>query len=328
MRLLIRAFALVLFFSPALTVAQEFPVTITHKFGATIITEKPVRVVSLSYQGHDNFLALGVKPIALRYWYGSHERAVWPWAEEKLGDASPVVLRGEINIEQIAALNPDVIEAMWSGITKHEFKLLSRIAPVVPSLAGYNDYQMPWQEIAETTGTIVGKRLEAKSLIDAIYKRTKEIRATHPDWQNKTAAIAHHWGDSPGAFTSDDIRAQLLSSLGFKTPEIIDRSAGENGFFMSASAEDLSPLEADVLIWFGEGSSLKSIRGLPLRKAMKAHKEGREIFADTVLASALSHGSLLSLPFALEELIPLIELAIDGDPKTQVPSSVEAKIAP
>ena len=97
--------------------ADPFPVTLTHKFGTTTIDTQPERVVSLGFAGIDNLLALGVKPVAVRYWYGDYPYAAWPWAQDALGDAQPVVLKGDLNIEQIAALQPDVIMAVSSGIT-------------------------------------------------------------------------------------------------------------------------------------------------------------------------------------------------------------------
>jgi len=76
-----------------------------------------------------------------------------------------------------------------------------------------------------------------------------------------------------------------------------------------------------VLIWVVSGDALEGVIGMPLRKSMTSHIEGREILADEMLSAAFSHTSLLSLPHALNELLPLIELAADGDPATVVTSS-------
>jgi ABC-type Fe3+-hydroxamate transport system substrate-binding protein len=57
-----------------------FPVTIEHKFGSTTIPERPDRVLSLGYQEHDAIFALGVTPIAVRYWYGDESDVIFPWA--------------------------------------------------------------------------------------------------------------------------------------------------------------------------------------------------------------------------------------------------------
>tara|TARA_B100001057_G_scaffold362819_1_gene365448 strand:+ start:1367 stop:2434 length:1068 start_codon:yes stop_codon:yes gene_type:complete len=313
----------------ATAIAQDFPITFEHIYGVTEVEKKPEKVVSLSFLSHDNFLALGFTPDAIRYWYGNHEYGVWPWAEKELGDKKPLVLKGSINLEQIASLDPDVIEATWSGITESQYKLLSRIAPVVPPLEGNTAYSMPWDEMALTIGKIIGEEDEAKNQISAIKHRIANVRLRHPQWEGKSAVVAFYSVDSPGAYGPLDIRPQFLSTLGFETPEVIADLAGDGSFIASISAEDLSPLDADVLFWFAlNESALDSIRSLALRRTLDSHKQGREIYVTPLLTSSFSHVSLLSLPYVLDELVPLLEKALDGDPSTIVQTSQEAGLTP
>jgi iron complex transport system substrate-binding protein len=300
----------------AAAIADEFPVTLTHKFGTTTIDKQPERVVSLGFSGIDNLLALGVKPVAVRYWYGDYDYAAWPWAQDALGDAKPEVLKGDLNIEQIAALRPDVIIAISSGITPEQYDLLSQIAPVVASEEQYGDYGTPWQAHVQSMAKALGKTAEGDAAIKAIEDRFASIREAHPDWQGKSAAVGFYWNDAPGAYRSKDIRPRMLEALGFKTPASIDDAGTDpTAFFVSLSAEDLSPLDADVLIWFDDEGKVET---LPLRPATRAFKEGREIFPDTILSGAFSYSSLLSINYALDHLVPLIEAAVDGDPATTV----------
>lgn len=299
----------------AVSMADEFPVTLTHKFGTTTIEKQPQRVVSLGFAGIDNLLALGVKPVAVRYWYGDYEYAAWPWAQGALGDAKPDVLKGDINIEQIAALQPDVIMAVSSGITQEQYDLLSQIAPVVASEAQYGDYGTPWQADVRTDGKALGLTEKAEAAIKTIEDRFAEIRAAHPDWEGQSAAVGFYWNDAPGAYRSIDIRPRMLEALGFKTPEAIDKLAAPDVFFVSTSAEDMSPLDTDLLIWFDDEGKVETLK---LRPQMRAFKEGREIFPDAILSGAFSYSSLLSIDYALDHLVPLIEAAVDGDPATVV----------
>lgn len=296
--------------------ADDFPVTLTHKFGTTTIAKQPERVVSLGFAGVDNILALGVRPIAVREWYGDYPYAVWPWAQAALGDARPVVLKGDLNIEQIASLHPDLILAVSSGITREQYDLLSQIAPTVAPEAQYGDYATPWQVDVRTDGKALGKSAEAEAAIKRIEDRFAAIRAAHPDWQGKTAAVGFYWNDAPGAYHSSDVRPKFLESLGFRTPEAIDKAGKPDDFYTSLSAEDLSPLDADVLIWFDDENKVDTLK---LRPTLKAYTQGREIFPDDLLSGAFSFSSLLSIDYALDQLVPMIELAIDGDPGTVVP---------
>ncbi|MEM7335261.1 MAG: hypothetical protein AAF490_24500 [Chloroflexota bacterium] len=69
-----------------------FPVTIEHEFGRTEITIEPQCVLSLGYSDHDSLLAIGVTPIAIRYWFAEPENGVWAWAQPALGGATPELL--------------------------------------------------------------------------------------------------------------------------------------------------------------------------------------------------------------------------------------------
>lgn len=298
--------------------AQEYPVTIDHQFGSTTIESQPERVVSLSYSGHDDILAMGVKPVAIRYWYGDYPNGVFPWAQDALGDSEPEQLKGDLNIEQIAALDPDVILGISSGITEEQYQLLSQIAPTVAPPAEYGDWGTPWQVADRIRGEVLGKSAEAETQITAIEDRIADVVAAHPDWQGMSAALGFYWNDAPGAYRSIDVRAQFLHNLGFETPQEIDDAAAEGEFFASLSNEDISMLDTDLLMWFG---GFGDVDRIALRKTLDAHAEGREILIPELLADAFSHSSLLSLNYVIDELVPLIEQAVDGDPETVVPGS-------
>ncbi len=296
--------------------AQDFPVTLKHMYGSTTIPAQPKCVVSLGFAGVDNILALGLKPVAVREWYGDYPYAVWPWATEALGDAKPEVLKGDLNIEQIAALKPDLILAASSGITEEQYQLLSQIAPTVVPEAQYGLYGTPWEVDVRTDGKALGKSAEAEAAIKAVEDRFAAIRAAHPEWEGKTATVAFQYEGAPGGYRSIDTRARLLASLGFKTPAALDALGKPDDFYAMTSAEDLSPLDADVVIWFEEFTDALALKLWP---TMRAYNEGREVFVDNMISGAFSFSSLLSINYALDKLVPLIELAADGDPATVVP---------
>jgi iron complex transport system substrate-binding protein len=297
--------------------AQQFPLTIEHKFGTSIIEEKPERVASVDYAGTDDLLALGVQPVTIRHWYGDYPRSVWPWAEPLL-EGEPPILRGDIDFEQVAAADPDVIIALWSGITAEQYDKLSLIAPVVAVPEGVGDYALPWDERALIAGRAIGKLEEAEAQVEAITARLAEAAAKHPDWAGKTAVVAHAWDgpDQPGAYTGKDVRAQLLEQMGFVTPEAVNALAGDGDVFVvDLSPEDLSPLQVDLLFWVTTGA-WDNVRDMTGRPFLSPALEGREVFMGPELTAAFSHASLLSLPYAIDRMVPMIEAALDGDPQT------------
>lgn len=299
-------------------VGQSFPLTMEHKFGTTVIPEQPERVATVDYAGGDNLLALGFQPLTVRYWFGEYEDGIWPWARPLL-TSEPEVLRGDLNYEQIAATHPDVIIAIRSGITQQDYDHLSRIAPVVAVPRGVGDYSLPWDERARMVGQVLGKSEEADAMIAAIRDQLAAVREAHPDWIGKTFAMGTYW-DGVGVYSAEDTSVALIEKMGLTVAPAIEDLTEEGEFYIRISEEELPLIDADVLFWFTSGDAREQIEALPARPHMRAYQEGREIMLpDTSQRNgALSHGTLLSLPEAIDRLEPLIEQAIDGDPATQV----------
>jgi iron complex transport system substrate-binding protein len=308
-------------------VAAAFPVTITHKYGDITIEQAPQRVVSIGFSDQDWLLALGVTPIAVRDWYGDQPFATWPWAQDELGDAKPTVLAStDLNFEEIAELKPDLIVGVYSGITESDYAILSEIAPTLAQPGDYVDYGTPWDVMTEMIGRAVGKNAEAASVIEHVNGLYEAARAEHPEFNGATAAVTFYFDDAPGAYSSQDGRSRIISDLGFTIPEKFDELAGEN-FFFSVSNEEISVLDTDVVVWIvGDAAAIDAVKGIVLRPSMRAFKEGRELLTSIEVSGAFSFGSPLSIEYALEQLVPELALAVDGDPATPVPSAAE--IAP
>ncbi len=128
-------------------------------------------------------MALGVLPVTIRHWYGDRPRSVWPWADPLLMAPDPVILRGDLDVEAIAATDPDVIIALWSGIDQELYDKLSLIAPVVAVPEGVDDFGLPWDTRALLTGQAIGRAEEAQAQVDAINARLDAVAAAHPEWQ-------------------------------------------------------------------------------------------------------------------------------------------------
>lgn len=305
---MIRLLILILTLLPGLAMAEGWPRRFVHKYGETMVQATPRRVASLDFGGGDDLLALGVQPVALRLWTGEGARGVTPWAEALLS-SQPVLLQGAPDFERIAATRPDVILAFWSGITPTDYAKLSRIAPVIATPQGQGDFDLPWEARARLAARALGREAAAEARITALQGRLRAIAARHPHWQGKTVSLAFDWDGTPGAFLAHDVRARPLAQLGFVTPPAIMARAAPGAFMVSLSPEDLGPLEADLLLWIGSDAPPRQ----PMRRFLAAHREGREIVASAELSAALSWSSLLSLPRALDLLLPQIEAALPAE---------------
>jgi iron complex transport system substrate-binding protein len=298
--------------------AQDFPLTIEHKFGTAIIEEKPVRVVSIDYGGIDNILALGVEPLVVKQWRAQDGFAftAGPWAEPYL-TTEPVVLEGDLDFEAIAEQQPDVIIALYSGITEADYEKLTLIAPVVAVPKGMGDYALSWDQRALIAARALGEEAEATARIEAIDAQLETVRAQHPEWADMTAVVGGFREGVPWAYTHYDVRGQFLEGFGFQLPEALNAVSKEDEFYVEGSPEDIAMIDADVAIWYGSGE-YEAIRNSPALPFLRAHETGGEIYLPDQVVAAFARVSLLSLPVVIEALVPMIEAAADGDPETVV----------
>jgi iron complex transport system substrate-binding protein len=172
--------------------AGALPATLTHKFGKTTLTKVPKRVVCVGLVEQDALLALGIVPVATTKWFGKAPGCIFPWATDKLGDAKlPTVLDATngIPVEKVAAQSPDLIIGLYSGMTKKEYELLSKIAPTVAQPDEYVDYGTPWDESTLTIGKAVGQPDAAKKLVDTVTARIEKEADAHPEFAGRTAAV-------------------------------------------------------------------------------------------------------------------------------------------
>lgn len=119
-------------------------------------------------------------------------------------------------------------------------------------------------------------------------------------------------------FAADDLRASFFTDLGMVVPPEVDELAGE-AFYGTLSLEQLPTIDTDVLVWsqlqFTEGGRA-AIDSDPLVQQLAAVQEGRTLYLDGLADDALQVSTVLSLPTALEAIVPLLAAATDGDPTT------------
>ncbi|MCP9489469.1 MAG: iron-siderophore ABC transporter substrate-binding protein [Solirubrobacteraceae bacterium MAG38_C4-C5] len=302
--------------------AGAFPATIEHKYGSTGVPAPPKRVVTVGFGEQDFPLALGVIPVAVREFFGGQPSENWSWARDELGDAKPELLPvAELNFEQVAALRPDLILGSQSGMTEKDYETLSQIAPTIAQSNEFVDFGQPWQETLRVTGRALGRGEHAEDIVAELEGQFAGAREAHPEFEGAAAVFATVDGDGNfGAYTGQEPRARFLAALGFKTPDEIDRRAdGES--FTEISTERFRLLDQDVLVMLEIGEAGQdTIEKNPIYARLNAVREGRDIYVEYLdeLSGALSYNSPLSLPYAIEEMVPRLATAVDGDPSTEV----------
>jgi iron complex transport system substrate-binding protein len=304
-----------------------FPVTIEHAYGETLITERPERVVTVGLMEQDAVLALGTVPVATTEWFGGWDGAIWPWAQEELealGGEVPEVLPAEVEAgtaEDVVALEPDLILAIYSGVTEETYEVLSQIAPTIAQPPDTPDYGSSWQDVTLTTGQALGQQEDAEALVADVEAQVADAATAHPEFEGVTALMATPY-EGIFVYGPEDPRGRFLTELGFDLPEGLVEATGEE-FGGDLSEERADLLDVDALVWLDPDDAEGELGG-PLYQSLPVVEEGREVFLDSYaedgLGGATSFVTVLSLPFLLDGLVPMLAAAVDGDPATEVPT--------
>ncbi|GAA2860708.1 iron-siderophore ABC transporter substrate-binding protein [Pseudonocardia halophobica] len=290
-----------------------FPVTITHKLGTTTIEAEPTRVATVSAANQDVAIALGVVPVAMPFFdYGGDAEGVLPWVRDALaGKPMPQVVGRSLEpiaFEAIAAAQPDLILATYSGLTQDEYDTLSRTAPVV----AYPDapYSTSWQEQTRIAGRALARSTRAEELVVATQSRLAAATSEYPQLAGATFAYTGGMdGGQLGIFRPTDVRVRLLEDLGMTSAPFVEQNApGGEAVYYTVSAELVPRLQSDLLVgFFGTPDLDAAFRADPAVQEMPAVKAGGYapiIGADRVAAS--SSPSVLSIPWVLDAYLPVL----------------------
>ena len=294
---------------PAADTGKGFPVSIEHKFGTTTVEQTPKRVVTVGFNDQDFALALGVKPVGVRQFQGGIDITKRPWAQHQLNGAQPQIIGAEeLEFEKIAALRPDLILAVYSGLSKRDYGTLSKIAPTVAQSDQYPDYGVPWEEQAEVSSRALGREQQGDEVVDDVESEIAGVRREHPEFEGSSFVLASASAGTVYVYGPQDLRSRFFTSLGFETPPEIEELAGDS-FFAQLSEEQLRLLDQDVVVVYG---SEQDFADFPLFKRLDAVREGRVIYMDVDgdFANALGFSSPLSIPFALDQAVPQLAAAV------------------
>lgn len=233
--------------------AQDFPVTIEHALGAATIESEPQRVVVLGWSAQDTVLALGLVPVGTQFFsYGGDEDGLLPWTREAIealgGDMPTMIPEGDLPIELIASLAPDLILAPYSGFGEAEYALLSAIAPTVAYPGA--PWATAWQDVVTMSGKALGKTAEAQALVEETNRFMNDEVAKYPELQGTTFATTLFYNDQVAIHTDTDARVIMLKDLGMVPATQVEGADTSGGYYALLSFENFDRIKAEVIISF------------------------------------------------------------------------------
>lgn len=258
------------------TAASDGPRVVEHQFGTTEVPADPQRIVALSEEFLlADLLALGVTPIASTSNDPNSFGGIDPAATEGIEN----IASASFNVEQLAALRPDLLLAYPDYIELVGYDTLSAIAPTVAIGDGDSD----WRDRFILTAEVLGLGEPADSRIAEIEAELDDAREVLDGVTVSALSI------SPGPFLrayTDDrtVLTQIMSEVGMRF--VPDGGDADSNGRIEISLERLGELSGELLLLLqttvieGEDAAVAQVEASPLWPTLPAVSSGAVVTLD------------------------------------------------
>lgn len=302
--------------SSALSREGEFPVTIDHAFGQTVIETRPERVATVAWANHEVPLALGVVPVGFAAaGFGDDDGdGLLPWVKarlDELGADTPVLFdEGDgIDFEAVAATRPDVILAAYSGLSQSDYDTLSMIAPVV----AYPDspWATDWREMIRMNAAGLGMAKQGEALIGRLEDEISDAAGEYPELTGKSAMFITHLDTTDLSvirfYSANDARVKFFQELGLSLPQSVRDATKEGQFSGEISAELIDRFEdVDIFVSYGTQELLDRLKADPLVARMPAVANGAVVLLGNDAVGTGANPTPLSISWVLDEYVAML----------------------
>lgn len=271
---------------------------VSHELGTTNVPVSPERIVAAYGQADlDSLLALGTKPIAA----GRSEETGWqPWAEaEGLEGVEPLAVEPEINIEQVAAQNPDLILGQVGAVSEENYPQLSGIAPTVAT--SFEDWRKSVTQVASAIGQMEDGE-EVLSRTDAEIEETEKRLAPYTDLAISVFTVAPD--EELNLLTDTSYSGDLMRQMGLQRPPSQTDSDAPEGR-QPISGEETNLIDGDVILGLNfpfNTEALDEFERSELFQQLEGVRAGRYIRIGPEESEAMYFASVLTVPVVLRVL--------------------------
>lgn len=296
-----------------------YPIVIKHALGTTTIARKPERVATVAWANHEVPLALGIVPVgfAAANFGDDDGDGLLPWVAKRLAElgADKPVLFDEgdgIDFEAVAATNPDVILASYSGLSQSDYDKLSQIAPVVAYPE--SPWATDWREMIRFNSAGLGLAAEGDALIARIEGEIAEGVARHPELKGKSAMFITHLDTTDlsivNFYTTNDTRVKFFQDLGLKSPQSVVAASKPGQYSGGISAERIDAFDdVDIIVTYGGEELLNALNADPLMSRMPAVAHGAVVMLGRDPLGTAANPTPLSIPWVLDDYVDLLAKA-------------------
>jgi iron complex transport system substrate-binding protein len=284
--------------------ASPPPVTrvVKHALGKTEIPTDPQRIVVLNpYSILDYLIALDIVPVGSTGGEGLDDYPFGYWLEGRTDGVEMVGGTIEPDLEQLAAVEPDLI--LSNPWQEDIHKELSQIAPTVAVPLSYSDYEEEFRYVAD----VVGRLDEAEAVIAAHHERLEAFKAAAGHRLDQEMSVIRVFPDSIRIEVGSYVTT-LLDAAGIQRPPA-QKSLKESA---DVSIEQARLIDGDVILIYSADSGAERDRNdkavqkfldHPLLGNLDAAREGRVHEVDSRVWAG---GGILWADAILDDLSPLL----------------------
>lgn len=264
----------------------EWPRTIKHEAGETVIPAKPKNIASTSLSVTGTLLAIdapvtssaATNPSDVTDSQGFFSQWSTVATERKVGVLYPAL---EFDLEAVVAAAPDLIVVSTSGADSaaDHYKELSAIAPTI--VVNYGSQS--WQELAAELGEATGQEAAASAAVSTYDAHVKDVAAKIKLPEGESNIISFNGaGQDNGVAKKGGSHADVLESLGFKIadiPEGLDTSAQPRQDFAFISFENLTKAATGntVFLLAADDAVVEAFKGEKVLANLPSVKSGQVV---------------------------------------------------
>lgn len=297
------------------TVGETFA-TVDTKFGQVEIEEEPKRIVALGWGDAETVLSLGFEPVGASDWLAFGGDGVGPWLEGTYETSPTIIGTMELDYEQIAALEPDLILDVKSSGDEERYKRLSEITETIGVPEGGDNYLTSSEEQVRMIAKALGKEDEGDALLQEVDAAFKKASEENPEFSDKTIVVGAYDSSGFGAYVEGDSRIDFATQLGFNTKDEIEELDNEN-FYISVADEQLELLDADLTVVLPIWIDPSEVTNNELYQKIPSVLDGRSIILDADTSNAFSTGTIPALLWTIENLTPQFKEVLEGGEQAQ-----------
>lgn len=287
-------------------------VTLVNAFEETDYPVAPERVV-VTASALDTVLALGITPTAVVLTAQDEDA---PWREGMLDGVERITVPvyGDIDVEAIAAADPDVIigDVYWIE-SQEEYDKLSAIAPTLNG-PSQDPTKATWKERITQLGALYDRADDAQKVIDDDAARFAAVKKELPGLAGKTGWVARDMMDGTISVSPDPAEASnsFVYDLGMQLPAAITTLPVLSQGGARVATENMDQLNGDFGVLYTEQKD--ALMKQPLFAALSQVKNNTLFISTYAIVIGLAQPSSLSREWVLDELRPTLDKVAAADP--------------